>query len=61
VCTFICLSVVEIFIFWHAFKYFVCLVPVLFFAAYTNCKGIKNNTSLVQTTGIQEEQDTTCK
>jgi hypothetical protein len=28
---------------------------------YTNCKGTKNNTNSGQTTGIQEELDTTCK
>jgi len=28
---------------------------------YTNCKGIKNNTSFEQITGIQEKVDTTCK
>ena len=28
---------------------------------YTNCKGFKNNTNFRQTTGIQEELDTTCK
>jgi endonuclease I len=28
---------------------------------YTNCNGIKNNTSFRQITGIQEKLDTTCK
>jgi hypothetical protein len=28
---------------------------------YTNCKGIKNNTSFRQITGIQEKLGTTCK
>ena len=28
---------------------------------YTNCKGIENNTSFRQITGIQEKLDTTCK
>ena len=28
---------------------------------FTNCKGIRNNTGSRQTTGIQEELDTTCK
>jgi len=28
---------------------------------YTNCKGIKNNISFRQITGIQEKLDTTCK
>jgi hypothetical protein len=28
---------------------------------YTNCRGIKNNTSFRQITGIQEKLDTTCK
>jgi len=27
----------------------------------TNCKGVKNNTNFLQTTGIQEKLDTTCK
>ena len=28
---------------------------------FTHCKGIRNNTGSRQTTGIQEELDTTCK
>jgi len=28
---------------------------------FTHCKGIRNNTGSKQTTGIQEELDTTCK
>jgi endonuclease I len=28
---------------------------------YTTCKGVKNNTSFAQITGIQEKMDTTCK
>ena len=28
---------------------------------YTNCKGIQNNTSFGQITGIKEKMDTTCK
>jgi len=28
---------------------------------FTHCKGIRNNTGSGQTTGIQEELDTTCK